>query len=146
MALWKTAPTGAFLLWATYLGGSNNEQPHSLITDPFANLYILGATRPSDFPVTPNAYQPNSAGGIDIVVYCISSDGSALLGSTYIGGSGEDGLNSRAYTLYYFYADDGRGEVMLSDTACYIISSSRSTNFPLRQVPFKPSAVAAWMR
>lgn len=130
MALWKTNPTGTVLLWATYLGGSNNEQPHSLVTDPAGNLYILGATRSTNFPVTPNAYQPNSGGGIDIVVSCISSDGSTLLGSTYIGGSGEDGLNSRTYPLYYFYADDGRGEIILSDTACYIISSSRSTNFP----------------
>lgn len=131
MALWKTDPTGTFILWATYLGGSNNEQPHSLITDPTGDLYVLGATRSTNFPVTPNAYQSTSGGGIDIVVSCISSDGSTLLGSTYIGGSGEDGLNSRAYPLYYFYADDGRGEIILSDTACYIISSSRSSNFPV---------------
>jgi hypothetical protein len=116
--------------WATYLGGSNNEQPHSLVTDPSGNLYILGATRSTNFPVTPTAYQRASGGGIDIVVSCISSDGSTLLGSTYLGGSGEDGLNSRAYPLYYFYADDGRGEIILADTACYIISSSRSVNFP----------------
>ena len=131
MALWKTDPTGTFRMWATYLGGSNNEQPHSLISDPLGNLYILGATRSTNFPVTPNAYQPQSAGGIDIVVACISSDGSTLLGSTYIGGSDEDGLNSQAHPLYYFYADDGRGEIILSDTACYIISSSRSANFPV---------------
>ncbi len=131
MALWKTNPTGTLRLWATYLGGSNNEQPHSLVTDPSGNLYILGATRSTNFPVTPTAYQPTSGGGIDIVVACISSDGSTLLGSTYMGGSGEDGLNSQAYPLYYFYADDGRGEIIVSDTACYIISSSRSVNFPV---------------
>jgi gliding motility-associated-like protein len=130
MALWKTNPTGTLRLWATYLGGSNNEQPHSLVTDPSGNLYILGATRSTNFPVTPTAYQRALRGDIDIVVACISSDGSTLLGSTYLGGSGEDGLNSQAYPLYYFYADDGRGEIILADTACYIISSSRSANFP----------------
>ncbi len=138
MALWKTDPTGAFLLWATYLGGSNNEQPHSLVTDPSGNLYILGATRSTNFPTTPTAYQPTSGGGIDIVVSCISTDGSTLLGSTYIGGAGEDGLNSSAFPLYYFYADDGRGEIILADTACYIISSSRSMNFPVTSGATQP--------
>jgi gliding motility-associated-like protein len=131
IALWKVNPTGTTRLWATYLGGSDNEQPHSLVTDPAGNLYLLGATRSLNFPTTPGAYQPQSGGNIDIVVAAISSNGATLLGSTYLGGSGEDGLNSRNFPLYYFYADDGRGEIVLSDTACYIISSSRSTNFPV---------------
>ncbi|GIV26077.1 MAG: hypothetical protein KatS3mg026_1769 [Bacteroidia bacterium] len=130
IALWKTNPTGTVRLWATYLGGANNEQPHSLVTDPQGNLYLLGATRSTNFPTTPTAYQPTSGGGIDIVIACLSASGSQLLGSTYLGGSGEDGLNSRTYPLYYFYADDGRGEIFLGDTACYIISTSRSADFP----------------
>ncbi|MCS7297255.1 MAG: PKD domain-containing protein [Bacteroidia bacterium] len=131
IALWKTNPTGSTRLWATYLGGSDNEQPHSLVTDPQGNLYILGATRSTDFPVSSAAYQPTSGGGIDVIVSCISSTGNQLLGSTYLGGSGEDGLNSRDFPLYYFYADDGRGEIVVGDTACYIISSTRSADFPI---------------
>lgn len=130
IALWKANPTGTVRLWATYLGGSNNEQPHSLVTDPQGNLYLLGATRSTNFPVTPTAYQGASGGEIDIVVAALSADGTQLLGSTYLGGSGQDGLNSRQYPLYYFYADDGRGEIFLGDTACYIVSSTRSANFP----------------
>ncbi|MCX7606246.1 MAG: PKD domain-containing protein [Bacteroidia bacterium] len=130
IALWKTNPTGTVRLWATYLGGSDNEQPHSLVTDPQGNLYVLGATRSQDYPVTLGAFQPVSGGNIDIVVSWINSAGNQLLGSTYLGGSGEDGLNSRVYPLYYFYADDGRGEIVVGDTACYLISSTRSSNFP----------------
>ncbi|MDW8235166.1 MAG: PKD domain-containing protein, partial [Bacteroidia bacterium] len=130
MALWKVNPTGTTRLWATYLGGSNNEQPHSLVCDAAGNLYLMGATRSTNFPTTPRAYQTTSRGGIEIVVACINSTGNLLLGSTYIGGSGEDGLNSAEQPLYYFYADDGRGEIFLSDTLCYIISSTRSANFP----------------
>lgn len=137
IALWKANSTGTTRLWATYLGGSNNEQPHSLVTDPQGNLYILGATRSANFPTTPTAYQPNLAGNIDIVVCALSANGDQLLGSTYLGGSGEDGLNSRVYPLYYFYADDGRGEAILSDTACYIISSTRSSNFPITSGAFQ---------
>ncbi|MCX8112217.1 MAG: PKD domain-containing protein [Bacteroidia bacterium] len=130
IALWKVNPTGTARLWATYLGGSNNEQPHSIVTDAQGNLYILGATRSTDFPVSANAYQPTSGGGIDIVISCINAAGTQLLASTYLGGSREDGLNSSAFPLYYFYADDGRGEIIIGDTACYIISSTLSANFP----------------
>ncbi|MCS7153549.1 MAG: PKD domain-containing protein [Bacteroidia bacterium] len=139
IALWKVNPSGTVRLWATYLGGSNNEQPHSLVTDPQGNLYILGATRSTNFPVTPNAFQTSSGGGIDIIVACINAAGNTLLGSTYIGGSGEDGLNSRSLPLYYFYADDGRGEIFLGDTACYIISSTRSPNFPVTSGAYQTS-------
>lgn len=139
IALWKTNPTGTVRLWATYLGGSNNEQPHSLVTDPQGNLYLLGATRSTNFPVTPTAYQPTFGGNIDIVVSCISSSGTQLLASTYLGGSNEDGLNSRQFPLYYFYADDGRGEIILGDTACYIISSTRSTDFPVSSSAYRPT-------
>ncbi|MEN3040495.1 MAG: PKD domain-containing protein [Bacteroidia bacterium] len=130
IAIWKANPTGTTRLWATYLGGSHNEQPHSMITDPQGNLYLMGATRSADFPVTSNAYQTSFGGNIDIIVAAINAAGNQLLGSTYLGGSGEDGINSQSLPLYYFYADDGRGEIFLSDTACYIISSSRSANFP----------------
>ncbi|MDW8134694.1 MAG: SBBP repeat-containing protein, partial [Bacteroidia bacterium] len=130
IALWKANPTGTTILWATYLGGSDNEQPHSLVTDAQGNLYLMGASRSSNYPTSPNAYQPTYHGNIDIVISCISANGDQLLGSTYLGGSGEDGLNSRLFPLYYFYADDGRGEIILGDTACYVISSTRSTDFP----------------
>ncbi|MCS7162005.1 MAG: PKD domain-containing protein [Bacteroidia bacterium] len=139
MALWKTNPTGTVRLWATYLGGSDNEQPHSIATDPQGNLYIMGASRSPNFPTTSNAYQTTRRGDIDIVVSCISADGGTLLGSTYIGGTGEDGLNSRVYNLYYFYADDGRGEIVVGDTACYIISSTRSSDFPTSSNAYQTS-------
>lgn len=62
IALWKTNPTGTARLWATYFGGSNNEQPHSLITDPQGNLYFMGATRSTDYPVSSTAYQLPTGG------------------------------------------------------------------------------------
>ncbi|MGQ9864491.1 MAG: PKD domain-containing protein [Bacteroidia bacterium] len=142
IALWATNPTGTQMRWATYLGGNHNEQPHSLVVDNQYRLYVLGATRSTNFPTTPSAFQPAGGGNIDIIVSCLDSTGSTLYGSTYLGGSGIDGLN-RAANLNYFYADDGRGEVIVSDTAVFIASSTRSTNFPVTVNAFQSVLLGA---
>ena len=137
IAIMKLNDTGTQILWATYLGGSNNEQPHSMIVNNKNELYILGATRSSDFPTTTTAYDTTFNGGsVDIIISKLSADGSQLLASTYLGGSDLDGvvaeyINSIKNPLYYFYADDGRGEIKLTSAGePVIISSTASINFP----------------
>lgn len=136
IAIIKYSPDGTLRLWATYIGGGHNEQPHSMVTNRAKELYILGATRSTDFPVTPNAYQTENAGKIDIVICKISEDGARLLASTYLGGGEDDGMNERSPNnpLYKFYADDARGEIILDDADnCYIASSSQSPDFPVTE-------------
>ncbi len=127
IAITKYDTTGSSLVWSTYLGGSAAEMPHSLIVAPNNQLLVLGTTASTDFPITANAYDASFAGGTaftpiglglsypngsDMVVARLSADGSALLGSTYLGGSLNDGLNS-APALKFNYADEVRGEVFL---------------------------------
>ncbi len=129
------------IVWATYLGGSGNEQPHSLIVNNALELYVLGTTRSANFPTTTSAFSTTYSGGVDLFVTRLSADGSRLLGSTYMGGSGDDGVNSRenpflntppVNPLYRFYSDDARGEIVLDDVGNALIAScTRSTNFPV---------------
>jgi PKD repeat protein len=137
----KYSPDGTTRLYATYIGGANNEQPHSLIADNQGRLYILGTTRSPNFPVTATAADTTFNGAIDIVGICLNADGTTLLGSTYIGGSADDGVNMKDGPLYKIYADDGRGEIILSadEQDCYIISSSRSVDFPTTSGVIQPS-------
>lgn len=122
----KYDATGSNLLFATYLGGSHNELPHSLIVDSSDNLIVFGTTKSYDFPVSLNAAQPIKMAEYDIIVTKFTETGDALLGSTFIGGDADDGLNKSAYTKY-FYADDFRGEVMVdSKNQVYIGTSSWS--------------------
>ena len=154
---------GTTMLWTSFIGGGDNfdgtETVHSLISDTLNNIYLYGATSSLDFPVQ-NAYQPAHAGGTsnsnyyykgvyytvkgtDIYVSKLSADGTTLLGSTYIGGSGNDGVNYRiaggtynsvaSYdSLTSNYGDQFRGEIMLdSMNNILIASSTRSTNFPV---------------
>ena len=129
----KLSPGGQTRLYATYIGGSGLEQPHSLIADAQGNLVIAGRTNSgSTFPGT----QFGPGGGYDIFVTKLNATGTALIGSVKAGGSGNDGVNittNRAngpQSLLRNYGDDGRSEVILDAANNILVAScTRSTNF-----------------
>lgn len=166
----KYSDDGTSMLWTTFIGGGNDTQGtetvHSLIADLQDNIYLYGATSSTDFPIV-NGYQSTHSGGVtgsdfyfngvyfspqgtDIYVAKVSSNGQNLLGSTYMGGSGNDGINYKvtsgtynsvaAYdSLTFNYGDQFRGEIMLDNVGnCLVASCSRSTNFPVSNA-FQPS-------
>lgn len=59
----KFSSDGSTLLYSTYLGGTSNEAPISIIADEAQNLYILGRTYSSNFPVISGAYDNTLNGG-----------------------------------------------------------------------------------
>ncbi len=144
----KYDTSGSKRLYATYLGGSNGDEPHSLTVDNDYNLVIYGATGSNDFPTTQNAISGSFAGGenltfdaselitqftkgSDIFIAKLDSSGSKLLASTYLGGAKNDGL-SVAGDLKYNYADHARGEVVVdAQNNIYFASSSNSNDFPI---------------
>ncbi|MGB0881561.1 MAG: SBBP repeat-containing protein, partial [Vicingaceae bacterium] len=140
----KFSPDGSSLIYATYLGGSENESPHSLIVDNNQNLLILGTSSSNDFPISTNAYDatygggtsytgtiPNYLSGSDIVITKLNSLGTVLTGSTYIGGSENDGLNIST-DLNKNYADEFRGEIIIDNNDdVYIASTTLSNDFPI---------------
>ncbi len=144
VAISKFNATGSTLDYSTYLGGNNAEAPHSLIVDALGNLYVMGTTGSSNFPITTGCYDNSFNGGTSVTIdgantYTNGSDifiakfnptGTALLGSTFIGGAGNDGLNSDG-TLIHNYSDEMRGEIVLGSTGdVYVCSSTLSINFP----------------
>ncbi|HVT32491.1 MAG TPA: SBBP repeat-containing protein [Rhodanobacteraceae bacterium] len=84
------------MLHSTYLGGGASDKALALATDSVGNAYVAGLTQSIDFPLS-NASQPASGGGTDAFVSKIDADGSALLWSTYIGGSGIDAASAIAH-------------------------------------------------
>ena len=135
----KYSPDGTKLLWATYLGGTGNEQPHSMVVDSENHVIVFGSTYSKDFPVTKNAYDTLFNGLVDIYITKFSTDGDKILASTYIGGSGYDGLNGLILTGYrnssplgYNYGDQFRGEVVVdSSNNIYVASTTYSSDFPV---------------
>ena len=56
-------------------------------------LYVMGSSNSPNYPTTSNAFD-NTNNNTDIIISHFSSDGSNLIGSTFIGGSGIDGTNN----------------------------------------------------
>jgi len=152
ISITKFNTTGNSLIFSTYLGGSGSEVPNSLMTNENNELYMLGTTGSVDFPTTVGCYDNSFNGGTsyiltyvlqypngsDIVLAKFSATGTALIGSTYYGGSGIDGLNS-VDTLKKNYADDVRGEIMIdAQSNVYVVSSTRSLDLPISAGAFQP--------
>jgi alpha-tubulin suppressor-like RCC1 family protein len=103
------------LEFSTYLGGSE-DGGLDLTFDRQGNIYGVGGTANIDFPVTFGAFQPTYGGGSsDAFVFKLSADGSELLYSTYLGGSG---------------ADTGHSLVVDKAGTAYVFGTTRSADFP----------------
>jgi len=156
IAIIKYDPTGTKRLYATYLGGSSSEMPHSMVVNSKNELVVFGITGSADFPLK-NGYDKTFNGGMtidydniqfdngtDIYIAKLSPDGSNLLASTFIGGSNNDGLNydndispSELETgndsLYFNYGDGARGEITVDKyDNVYVGSCSFSSDFPTK--------------
>jgi Leucine-rich repeat (LRR) protein len=113
----KLSPSGSSLMFSTYLGGSDMDLAYGLAIDSGGAVYVGGTTRSPDFP-TVNAFQSTLAGSgeeHDGFVSKISSNGSSLVYSTYLGGSGFEEL--------FAIAVDGSG-------AAYVGGFSGSSDYP----------------
>jgi len=87
----KLNQSGSALVYSTYLGGSNDDHGFGVAVDPAGNAYVTGRTASSDFPTTAGAFQTTFGGdGFDAFVSKLNSSGSALMYSTYLGGSDDD--------------------------------------------------------
>src|SRR5207244_4370657 len=114
----KLDPTGSALIYSTYLGGSGDDVAYGIALDSSGNAYVVGATASTDFPTTPGAFQTTFGGGdADIFVTKVNPLGSALVYSTYLGGSGQD--------EGYGIAVDG-----LPSPNAYLTGETLSTDFP----------------
>lgn len=138
MSIMKISSDGTTKVYATYIGGSDNDQPHSMIVDQSNNLIIAGRTYSTNYPTTTTAFDRSANGGADLVVTKLNSTGTALLGSTYIGGSEDDCVNFDAEeftggNLKHNYGDDARSEVIIDDAGnIYVAACTFSTDFPTR--------------
>src|SRR5664279_5365022 len=93
----KFSSNGRNRIYATYIGGDQNECPHTMYSDPQGNLVVMGRTYSTNFPFF-NIF--GTRGGCDMFVLKLNANGSGLLGSAcvcllYTSPSPRDGLLSR---------------------------------------------------
>lgn len=145
MGITKFTANGANLVYSTYLGGTDNETPNSLVVDAQGNLVVYGVSYSNDYPVTSGAFSGSYHGAGDIVVTKFNSTGTALVGSTFVGGSASDGINFDPTefvtgNLKRNYGDQNRGEVQVDANGdIYVVSCTKSVDFPTSSGAFQTS-------
>ncbi|MBK8497240.1 MAG: gliding motility-associated C-terminal domain-containing protein [Flavobacteriales bacterium] len=123
----KFTPDAASLIWATFLGSTSDDKPHSMIVNSNDELCILGSSTGAGFPTTTTAFDATHNGSSDIVLVHLNSTATALIGSTYLGGSAQDGRQSMTTN----YGDTYRGEIMVdAQLNIWIAGSAQSADFP----------------
>ncbi|MGD0199850.1 MAG: SBBP repeat-containing protein, partial [Bryobacteraceae bacterium] len=113
----KLSPAGNALIYSTYLGGADGR---GIAVDAAGSAYVTGYTQSSNFP-TQSPYQATFQGYFDAFVTKLTPVGNALVYSTYLGGSWDDGGDGIAV--------DGAG-------SAYVTGYTGSTNFPT-QSPYQ---------
>jgi beta-propeller repeat-containing protein len=108
----ELSPTGS-LLYSTYIGGSGDESGNAIAVNG-SGVFVAGGTKSTDFPVQ-GAFQSTLKGATNAFVLELSSTGSTLMYSTYLGGTGSDVASGLAL--------DKSGNA-------YVVGSTNSTDFP----------------
>jgi hypothetical protein len=121
----KLNATGSALVYSTYLGGNGLDQSVDglgIALDSTGSAYVAGGTTSTNFPTTPGAFQTTLAGQFDAFVTKLNPTGSALVYSTYLGGSGTDEC--------FGIAVDSAG-------SAYVTGGTRFGNFPTTSGAFQ---------
>ncbi|HET8891570.1 MAG TPA: SBBP repeat-containing protein [Candidatus Angelobacter sp.] len=123
----KLNSNGSKLVYSTFLGGSSNgvQAGRGIAVDSDGNAFVTGDTDASDFPTTAGSAQPVFGGGAsDAFVAEISSSGSHLIYSTYLGGTGI-GVAGTGF-------DSGSAIALDSLGNAYVTGTTGSANFPVK--------------
>ena len=150
VGIMKITSNGGGKVYATFLGGSDSETPHSLFSDPQGNLVVLGRTYSGNFPFKTTA---GPGGAADMFVTKLNATGTALIGSIRIGGTGNDCVNTedqvrthfeKADSLIRNYGDDSRSEVVIDPAGNILVAASSQSpqgpdGFPIVGTVFQPT-------
>lgn len=139
----KWSADGASLVWSTYIGGTGNESPHSMVVNENDELFVLGSTGSFDLPTTPSCadnsfgggpaltfiigYGYSQPNGTDMFVAHLNNTATTLLGCTYMGGPENDGINNDP-ALAHNYGDSFRGEIIVDANGDPVVASTTASS------------------
>ena len=124
----KLNATGTALVYATYLGGSGNDEGTGIAVGAAGQAYVIGDTLSGDFPTTEDALQPTNRGRQNTFVAELNATGTALVYATYLGGSAND---------------FGTGIAVDASENVYVTGYTSSGNFPITPGAFQTRRGAA---
>jgi hypothetical protein len=119
----KLSASGAAFVYSTYLGGSGHDTGYGIAADSAGRAYLTGYTDSANFPIA-RPIQATKVAFADVFISTLKPDGSALLFSTYLGGSP--------------YDDQGNGIAADGTGNLYVAGYTQSTRFPTKNA-FQPT-------
>jgi hypothetical protein len=119
----KLDPMGSTLLYSTFLGGTGDEVATDIVVDDAGQAYVTGVTFSQNFPTGGTPFQAELHGVSDAFVAKLNADGSALVYSTFLGGSNRENVESINY--------DKRGIAIDSGGNAYVTGETFSSDFPV---------------
>ncbi len=122
----KLNAAGSALVYSTFLASNGDDAPHGIAVDSEGNAYISGETNASNFPTTPGAFRTTYSGGYDAFVTKLNPSGSALIYSTYLGGSG--------------YYESGASIAVDASGNAFVAGNTTSVNFPVTPGAFQTAS------
>ena len=109
------------LAYSTYLGGSGQDAGLEIAVNAHGDAFVTGLTTSLDFPTTPGAFDTAHNGGYDAFVVRLNAAGSALIYSTYLGGSDEEN----------YHGGVSFGGIAIDDNdQAYVTGLTKSKDFP----------------
>ena len=125
--IFKLNAAGSALIYSTYLGGSGNDTANGIAVDSAGNVYVTGSTTSTDFPTVAPFQATNHATSpshypANAFITKLNPSGSALVYSTYLGGSGPKGSSVQADTANAIAVDESGN--------AYVAGATGSTDFP----------------
>ncbi|MFN7015229.1 MAG: SBBP repeat-containing protein, partial [Bacteroidia bacterium] len=101
------------LMYSTYLGGLGTEYGYDIAADAAGYAYVTGQTFSTNYDITAGSFQTTLAGGSDVFVTKLNNSGTALIYSTFIGGSSDEysrgitiDASGNSYVTGYTYSSD----------------------------------------
>jgi len=124
IGLSKLDTNGSTLLWSTYIGGTGADYVHSIVVNGFNDVVVYGKTNSLDYPVSVSALDTSFNGGWDVCLTILSDSGDSLIGSTYLGGEGDDGNNALNVGSYSTF----KGEVVCDIYSNVFVATTSSSD------------------
>ncbi|WP_309495569.1 SBBP repeat-containing protein [Mechercharimyces sp. CAU 1602] len=121
----KINSLGSSLIYSTYLGGTSFDTGNGIAVDATGSAYVTGSTDSTNFPITSGSFQTMITGDREVFVLKLSSTGSSLIYSSYLGGD---------------LVDSGNGIAVDTSGSAYVTGFADSTNFPVTSGAFQTMA------
>lgn len=128
-------PTGSSLIYSTFIGGGNEDHGYASAIDSAGAVTIVGQTRSFNFPTTAGTFDATyTPGDYDLFVSRLSPDGSRLWYSTYLGGTGLDGI----------FGGEVFGVAVAADGAAVVVSGTAAIDFPTTPGAYDTTYNGGW--